>query len=186
MFKVECKIDGLKDLLKKVDDLDKRMRGSILRKAVGAGGKILTKSMKQNLKAFKANAKTLGKGWSMGDTGLTKKSIGSKVKLYRRSGVAVAIAGPRTGFKKQIGTVTRGKSKGKPKFRNPTAIAHLIEKGTKERVGKTGKHSGAMSAFPFVRPAVMRSRSAVRDKMVQVLTDGLAGAGGGSGGTGED
>lgn len=94
------------------------------------------------------------------DGGLLKKSLGQKVKTYAKSNTVVAIVGPRKGFRKRIGTITRGKNKGQPVYADPVKYAHLVELGT--------RHS---SPKPFLRPAsnvgartmaaVMRSQTAI-------------------------
>lgn len=172
MFKVAVKITGLEDLIKRVDELDKRLRNKTLKAAVRGGAQIITKEAKAAIRTWKK----AGLGGGGENLAQLVKALGYKVKIYRRSGLAIAIAGPRTGFKKQSGTVSRGPHKGKAKYFNPTNIAHLIEKGTRQRVDSRGKSSGSMPAFPFLRPAIIRSRGRVLEKMRSVLEAGLAGA----------
>ena len=76
------------------------------------------------------------------DGGLLRKSLGYKVKTYTKTGTAVAVCGPRKGFREQIGVVSRGKDKGKPIFADPQKYAHLVENGTRRT-----------SAKPWLRPA---------------------------------
>ena len=71
-----------------------------------------------------------------------KKSLGIKVKAYRRTGVALAIIGPR-----------RGRARPHPtrpgKMINPTNYAHLVELGTRRT-----------SPQPFLRPAEKSAKPA--------------------------
>lgn len=156
----------IKDLLRKLDKLSARMRGTILRKAITKAGQVVHK-------AEKATVAT--------DTSLLKKSLGTKVKIYRSGGVAVVMIGPRTGFT----TSGRGKNKRKVQTklgaqfdaagRKPTHYAHLVEKGTKVRISKkTDKSSGRMPAKPFVKPALLRSRAAVQHALQSTIAAELA------------
>jgi hypothetical protein len=92
-----------------------------------------------------------------GESGLLKKSIGKKIKTYKRTNTAVALVGPR----KQ----TVGEYKGKP--RKPSKYAHLVERGTKAHkitvVFKDGhkatfSHPGS-KAKPFLKNAQETSLS---------------------------
>lgn len=170
-FRVACKIDGLKDMIDKVNALDKKMRNKILRKAVNAAGKIV-------LKAARAGFR---KGWNV-DTGWLKKSMGSRVKVYRRSGVVVAIVGARRKMRKDRKTKSRvlstfGRRLSASGLKNvPTSYAHLVEFGTKGRVNKHGANRGTVVPRAFLRPALIRSKGAVRERMRAIITAELAGA----------
>lgn len=71
-------------------------------------------------------------------TGALRKSLGKKVKTYRRSRVTVGIVGVRFNYEKSV----KGKG-GKKKKIIPRNYGHLVEKGSR---GKPGK--------PFLRPAL--------------------------------
>lgn len=70
------------------------------------------------------------------ESGLLKKSIGTKVKTYK-SGVVVGIIGPRKGFRRPV-IVSRATKKGERKgtagvrvvYRDPAKYAHLVHGGT--------------------------------------------------------
>jgi len=81
-------------------------------------------------------------------TRLLRKSIGVRVKTYRKNKTAWVGVGPRKGFKTQIGTVSRGPNRGQPIYANPTQYAHLIERGTSR-----------VQARPFLRPAIQSTTS---------------------------
>jgi HK97 gp10 family phage protein len=101
------------------------------------------------------------------DDKFLKKSLGRKVKSYKRSGNVVVLIGPRKGFKDE------------KSGRNPANYAHLVEKGTAPHVirpesrralkirGPDGdKFVGAVihpgtPPRPFLRPALDGNKSAV-------------------------
>lgn len=111
----------------------KKLQRKLARLAAAAQRRIVRPAVRKALspinKAAKRNCPT--------ETKLLRKSIGSKVKVYRYSGVVWGGVGPRTGFKRQV---TVG---GRSEWRNPTKYAHLVEYGT--------RHSPAQ---PFLRPAL--------------------------------
>lgn len=148
MFKIQGKIEGLGEVLARLDGVEKKTKKKILRKAVGQAGKILLKAAKQ-----RAQKKS----------GLLRKSLGRKVKVYRNSGVAVAIVGPRTGYRQEVSRDGR-----KPVMSDPIRYAHLVELGT--------SHS---AAFPFLTPAIEENAERIKDAMAGVIADGIAKAAGG-------
>jgi HK97 gp10 family phage protein len=162
-FTVKMRITGLEELIRRLESLDPKMRRKTLKAAVNAGSRILLAEMKAGVPS------------SLNDTGLLRKSLGRRIKVYRQSGIVVAIVGPRRGFKQEIGMSSSGKYKGKPIYRNPTRYAHLVEFGTGPRVQKsTGRSTGRMGARPFMRPALESSRGPVFDAMREVMEAGLA------------
>jgi len=136
-FTVRTKIKGLKPLLDRLDGLKRSTQKSVVKKAVDAAGKV-------TLDAIRPLVPT--------DTGLLAKSMGRKVTVGRKSGVAIAIVGPRRGFKvtraedRTSRTMTgfamtkkgkvrkvilrRGGSRS-PVGMNPTQYGHLAESGRK-------------------------------------------------------
>lgn len=108
------------------------------------------------------------------DTGLLQKSIGLTVRRIRKKGQNTnrytARVGPRTGFKKSLGTriakVTKGNRKaGKPyeAFQDPVRYAHLVELGTSRSAAK-----------PFIRPALDSQQGEIIERMAQGYNKGLA------------
>ena len=120
---VKFKMTGHKELIAKLNSMDRKMRRTISTKAVRAGAKVTVKALRA------AAPKDSGKG---------AKAIGSKVKTYRNNGVTVAISGERRTV------VNRSKEpKNKAKYGGPHF--HLIEYGTGERFRtgmKAAKRSG--------------------------------------------
>lgn len=62
------------------------------------------------------------------ETGLLKKSLGRRLKVYPASGNVVAIIGPRSGFKREV-TRKKGRRKPRKELANPVKYAHLVELG---------------------------------------------------------
>lgn len=200
-FKVTGRIEGLEQLTAELNKVDAKLRRSLLRKAVGAGNKILLKAAKANLRKNR--------------TGQLRRAMGRKIKVYRKSGVAVGMVGPRKGFKivdawgRPVDPVLYAhlKEKGRKavqagtQSRTRTILGVLTVQGTKKTgkkallirtfKGRGGKRQGklvfarsarAAPAEPFMQPALHSSRGAIRDAMAQVIRDGLASKASESGG----
>lgn len=134
--------------------------------------------LKQRKKAVTAGARIVlnaAKSFAPKRTGLLRKSLGQKVKLYGGE-TAVAIIGPRTGFRKKlvrlgsktaIATSKKGQkllaAGGKEEWADPAKYAHLQELGT--------AHS---PAHTFMRPALDTTRSQVTAAIGKVMADGVA------------
>lgn len=135
---------------KKLEKIGQKILGKTLRKAVNAAAS-------QVLKAAKSSVPV--------QSGLLKKSLGKKVRLYKGGTVAVALIGPRTGFKKIV-VIAAGKGAvastkkgqkllaqgGRTYTRNPARYAHLVEKKR-----------------PFLRPAMASSKDAASGAMAQIV-----------------
>ncbi len=159
--------------LKQLESLDDKIAKNVIRQSVSAGGKAATAQARaicpiRDTSAALASAKVNGKvgGASIAvqnkagririksyKGGQLKKSLGSKVKSYSRTKTSVAIIGPRTGFRKQIGVYVKGGKKhhaGEPIIIDPVKYAHLVEKGTKTQapqdfLGPAGKTGGKVT-----------------------------------------
>jgi HK97 gp10 family phage protein len=163
-FRVKAELTGIKDLVGTLARLKKAVRNKLLRGAVGDGSKIL-------LQAVKAKAPR--------ESGLMRKSLGRRLKVYRNSGTVVGIVGPRTGFKREVSV--GGRAGG----RNPTKYAHLVEGGRRpvRIVNKKvltdggifyGREVAAARAQPFMHEALAESGARVQAAVRQKLTDGIA------------
>lgn len=149
-FKVQAKITGVKELTATLSGLARAVRNKILRKMMGEAGKVVLKRAKQLVPR---------------ETGLLKKSLGRKVKLYRNSGVGVAVVGPRTGPKfRQTVTRTKGRWFPRTAISSPTKYAHLVEGGT-----------GHSPARPFLAPAVGQHQT-ILEAMGKAMAAGLEAA----------
>lgn len=115
-FTIKAKMEGLDDLIK-----DLRGAPKLLRRRLRSAMK---KSMTVICDAAIQNVQTHG-------TGALKQSLGIKVRAYA-SGVVVGIVEPGKGFVVGVPpkTGTRG---GQGTQYYPQRIAHLVEKGTKQR-----------------------------------------------------
>jgi HK97 gp10 family phage protein len=109
-FAIRAEVTGLRQVFKRLRQVDEKVRKKILRSALTAGGQIVLQEARAKVPV---------------DSGLVKESLGKKVKVYRQSGTVVVIVGPRTGFRRMV------KRRGRQKLvlENPTAIAHLAGPG---------------------------------------------------------
>lgn len=156
-YRVQGVVDGLPQLLASLDGLATAVRNRILRAAVMAAGKVV-------LSRAKADAPR--------ESGLLRKSMARKVKVYRNSGVAVAIVGPRKGYKQQV-TRKRGKWRASTVWADPVRYAHLVELGTRPHRQRGGQHPGSMPR-PFLTPAATQQATAIRAAMASAINEGLA------------
>lgn len=148
-------LEGLADVLRKLDELPKRLRNKHLKKAVGNAARTIL---------WAAKARTPKR------RGVLYKSLGRKVKLYRNSGVAVAIVGARTGFRQVVGTRVRDsrpgtkypKKAGDPIYADPTKYLHLVELGTSRSAG-----------VHMLRDAIAQNKAAIADEMRKALEDAV-------------
>lgn len=99
-------VTGIDPLRRKLEKLKGPAIKRVARKGVTAGTKRINRG---------------AKGRAPVETKTLKKSIGQKVKVYRGSGAAVGLVGPRAKYR-QVVTV-----KGKPQLRDPRKYAHLAE-----------------------------------------------------------
>ena len=135
-FKVKHSVKNLGEFKGQLQAVQRALRNRILRKAITAGGRPV-------LKAMRARAPSR--------TGLTRRSLGTRTRTYRGSGVVVAIIGPRTRIRD-------------PKTgHTPAKVAHLVEFG----------HANA-PPHPFVRPAFDSTVRAAEAAMAQVIREELA------------
>lgn len=145
--------------LKQLALLDDKIAKQVIRNSATAGGKVAAKQAqalcpvrdtKAALRAAKIHGKVGRASFSELNEktgriviknykgGQLKKSLGYKVKSYPRNKVSVAIVGPRTGFRKQIGVYVKGGKKhpaGEPIIIDPVKYAHLVQLGTRGKKG---------------------------------------------------
>jgi len=151
-FKIKGQIEGLEGTLAVLKSADAKVRKKILRKACNKAGGVLLKRAKQ-LVPTKSK--------------LLKKSLGRKVKVYP-SGVAVAVVGPRKGFRQEV------VRDGREVLSDPIRYAHLVEGGTRPHGYKTrgGRHPGA-KARPFLKPSLDSTKSTVKKVIANTIAEGL-------------
>ncbi len=159
-FYIEGKLTGLQDLFRKLDELESKVRKKITSKALQAGMKPLTKAARAGIHD---------------DTGQLRRSLGTRTRTYRNSGVVVVMMGPRTGFK-----TTRSSGQ----FQNPTQYAHLVERGRKgvqvararvlsSRVQVFGKQVAAVPPRPFMQMAWDSQKANVEQIIRDRILEGI-------------
>jgi HK97 gp10 family phage protein len=152
---VKLQMHGIEEMTKNLEKIGTRVALRGPSRAVRAAGSVIIKEMRRRAPK---------------DTGSLQKSLGQKVKTYRRSKTTTSIVGARS---KRYET-----AKGK---RNPAYYAHLVELGVKpHKTGKVkaryfrgrGMHPGVEKS-PFMRPgfdaAAPEARNAVIDTMKMVF-----------------
>lgn len=141
---LKAAVIGTQELADALDTLGDKVRKKGTKKAVNAGTKIVLKKAKSLVRE---------------KTGLLRKSLGRKTKVYRNSGVAIGIVGPRTKkFKTLLRVGVRGKSAGKEIYANPTQYAHLVDKGTKRS-----------QAYPFMEESLSSTEAEVQEAMAEAM-----------------
>lgn len=138
-MKLKLRIDGLDLAFRKLLNLEKKGRKKAVKAMVNAGGKVLLRNLKRIAKTFQ-------------DTRTYERSLGSKVVVYRNSGVAVAIVGPRKGWGRET-------AEG---YRDPIYYAHLIE------FGERG-HPGHAPLRKVLDSSAAEIRSAMISKAIEAL-----------------
>jgi len=128
---VTAEITGLKEIQARMRELGNSSQNRILRPCVAKGVRIIAKAMKRRMPTRRRG--DLPSTWDY--TGKqAKKSIGSKVKVYK--GAVVGIIGPRHGFELIVGTRVKGAHKGQPINYDPANTFHLVDLDTAHTKGK--------------------------------------------------
>lgn len=153
-------IGGTGDIRRRLMVVHSALQKTILKKATAAAGRIVRDSVREH-----APTRAVVAG-NIVDLRLLKRSITVKVKTYRGGDSAVAIIGPRTGMKAQIGVVSRGPNKGKPIMEDPSKIGHLVE------FGHGGPHPAP--AHPFVRTGFEATKDAAAEAMRSTIEAGIS------------
>lgn len=143
-FLARANLSGLRPLLRTLDAFGPKVRRKVTRAMVAAGGRAVAKQ---------------AKGLAPKETGLLRRSIGSKVKVYKDTGIAVAVAGPRVGFRQEAER-PRNRPGAPASMADPVKYAHLVELGT--------RHGAAR---PFLAPAL--GAGAVQAAMAQAARRGI-------------
>lgn len=150
---VKAELTGLRDVLGRVQRLGSQtVRSRVTRKAVDKASQPAAKTMKRLAPASEQGPLI---------PGLLKKSVGRKIKVYRNSGIVVMVVGPRSGFRRVVGS----RKDGRPIVQNPTKYAHLVEYG----------HGGPAPAppHPFARPTWDQTRSSAEAILRSELLAGV-------------
>ena len=143
-------ITGIDEVRRMVEGLPEQVFNKSLPVALTDAAKVVVKAVRENAKKV---------GFPFG-SGLTHKSIGTRRKNYKKSGVIFVAIGPRTGYKQ---TVTRPGSKAAT-IADPTKYWHLIE------YGFVHKRSGRRIApRPIFRSALEDHQAAVVQRIYTKL-----------------
>jgi hypothetical protein len=114
---IQARVHGVKEIEAAFKNLDAKLKGQTLRKAIAEGKKVY-------LNALKAAAPK--------ETGLLRKSLGTRAKTYKKGLIASQTIGPRSGFRQEMVVKIKDK-KGKwvgskKQMRDPRRYAHILEK----------------------------------------------------------
>lgn len=139
-FEITVNVDEVTPALARISE---RMRAKILLRAVAAGAAPVLEDMRANAPQ---------------ESGLLKKSIKMRQRVYKGGLMRVAVIGPAKGFKQVVTVQRSGKKAGRIKatrakgavaraaagrpmaiFRDPVKYAHLVEGGRKAVRPKTAK-----------------------------------------------
>lgn len=144
MSKDSFKLEGFKELDRKLKKLGDKVHRKVTRQAVNAAATPVVKAAKANADESK-------------DSGLLKKSLGKKVATFKKTQTVAAIVGAR----KNVSGEVDGE------IRRPARYAHLVEKG---HIDENGNHVGAR---PFLRPALDETGEKAMDVMGAKLAEGV-------------
>lgn len=144
------KVEGDEKLIRALKAFPDKLARKVLRKA---GSKAATPVARAARKLVRPTSKTIA------------TSIGSKVKVYPKSGRLFVAVGPKRDTPKS------------PTGHNPSKTAHLVDRGTKpHRLRVYGRvrivHPGARPR-PFLEPAEKQSEAEVKRIFIKELHDGV-------------
>ena len=136
---IKFEIKGLPEVTRVLRKLPARLAKKVFRKATAAAAKPIRKDMRS---LYRQNAN---------DTGNLRRSVGIRIKTYRRTGDVIAVIGARKAPKFTIGGQTAAK------------YAVGIERGWRNRTPK-----------PVVRIALVRGKSRFVEDFVSALGNNVA------------
>lgn len=158
-MKIRGRLEGADQIIARLGNVSRAVKNKLLRKSVNAATMAPYKASRANAKNVVSQVAAGDElGQAMKSTGTLAKSIGRKVKIYRESGVAVGIVGPRQGFRR---TVTL--KSGRQLVMDPVKYSHLVELGTRRSRAK-----------PFLRTAWESTKGEAENALVSTMRDGIA------------
>jgi hypothetical protein len=134
-LRLSAKAIGFDRVKAQLRGLPKAIRNRAMRTGFKKIGQLLAKDLKRIIPGRGAVAGTRGRDGKTGRfvsrrislrSGIMKKSVGHKVKLYRTSGNIMVAVGTRGGF----GTEVQRTPNGRPVQYNPARVFHLIDRGS--------------------------------------------------------
>lgn len=144
------RVKGDEALIKSLNEFGDKLARKVLRKA---GSKAATPVAKAARKLVKPVSPTIA------------KSIGTKVKIYKKSGNLFVAVGPKRDTPKS------------PSGHNPSKTAHLVDRGTQPHMirlfGRVKfRHPGA-KATPFLEPAKAETERETQRIFTRELASGI-------------
>lgn len=109
---LDVTIEGDAKLMRRLGGIKEAVKRRILKKAVNDAARPWVK---------------IAKSKAPRQSGLLRKSMGIKVRVYRSTGNVVAMVGPRKGFKREV-VVRDRRGRKQTVMRDPIRYAHLVEK----------------------------------------------------------
>lgn len=144
---VTMKIEGIEELRRTFHLFPIRIVDKVLRSAARAAANPIVKATRR---------------FAPVRTGLLAKSIAAKVKLYKSTGIVVAIIGARS-RKVQIASRIGGRRHGQAIYANPAKYAHLVEGGV----------YGGKGATRFMGRGFSAGVQSARDRFIRFLRKGI-------------
>ena len=141
---VKITIKGHRELQKQLLKLPDKMAKKVARGAIRAGGRIVVKAARAHVPVR---------------SGTLKASLGTRSRSYRGGAISAVVIGPRSGRKRQIGVVQRGRKAGDSIYADPSKYAAFVEFGA--------------NAQPFLGPALLDNTSKVIAKVHEVVAKGV-------------
>jgi HK97 gp10 family phage protein len=157
-FAIKGEVKGVAPLLLAMSNVKRSVTNRIARASILKGARIIRAAARKFLRP--------GHGY---ESGLLRKSIDVVIRTYK-TGVTLAIIGPRTGMKQRVvvgggrGALLSAKGSSRVMRRrghhvrteDPTRIAHLVEYGTQPHAVGKGSQRVRRVLFIFSRAGVQR------------------------------
>jgi HK97 gp10 family phage protein len=187
-YDIRVNFIGTAELQAAFAGLPDRIKKKAMRRGMTKAGRILAQEAKQRAPR---------------ETGLLQQSMGSRVYVTRAGGYAAAV-GPRTGFRRPVVKIRRGRRAGsfrkatkreiaaggfgKGDYRDPAKYGHLVEKGFRlVRGGKLPRTIGAkflaklgirkaghVIGHVAARPFLGPALAAVKDRLLELIAEECA------------
>jgi hypothetical protein len=174
-MQISARVEGLEPLLKKLESLQKKVAKKILKQAVTAGGRDVRQIEKVLAPTSAESRSTRVSSLEMTDArlvhGLLRLSIDVKVKMFR-SGVVVAVIGPRTNFANDKKTRQR-KLTGFGKRAQRLAAKHGGALAAKQSPANYAHLAGPHRKQVFMTKAAEQAAQQAGDTIRRVIEEGI-------------
>jgi HK97 gp10 family phage protein len=145
--------------------LPEKIRKSIERKAIAETNSVLVASLKANAPA---------------DSGALQKSMKSVIRTYKSGRIMVGVSGPDDDYsgyviKKPAGKIFKKtkQTNGKRNYRRPANYAHLVDRGTKDRITKDGRRTGAVQGIQFLEKVIAAHKNLFVQNVTTAVNEAL-------------